>query len=189
MRKSTTKPIAHIQKSLDPITPEEQDKIESFYSSYGTSLYTAGSCACLYTMTNIKTTTTQSNLDYSHRIVKPSNPNRASMAIGSTNLAMKNATKKAGEIDHEILKDFMNNKYQNHVSVYHRGVPLWLFNSGTNPRRPSKQVKFTLAEKGTGFILWQDRIDACSDFKIYAQRKKDHKIVNYSTYCDKLEVS
>ena len=37
-----------------PISFEEKGKIESFYSSYGTSLYTAGACACLYTMTNLK---------------------------------------------------------------------------------------------------------------------------------------
>jgi hypothetical protein len=58
-------------------------------------------------------------------------------------------------------------------TVCHRGVPLWLFNTGVNPRRPYRQLKFTLAEKGTGFILWQDRIDLRSDFKIFRKRKVD----------------
>ena len=56
-------------------------------------------------------------------------------------------------------------------SVQHRGVPLWLFNTGVNPRRSFRQLKFTLAERGTGFILWQDRIDFRSDFKIFRKRK------------------
>ena len=49
----------------------------------------------------------------------------------------------------------MNNEYQSHASVCHRGIPLWLLNSGKNPCRPHRQLKFTLAEYGTGFILWQ----------------------------------
>ena len=97
-------------------------------------------------------------------------------------------SQRVGEIKAEIVQDFMDNKYQSHVSVYHRGVPLWLFNSGANPRRPCKQLKFTLAEKGTGFILWQDRIDACSDFKLFARRKSDQKIVNYSSHRQKLQI-
>lgn len=44
---------------------------------------------------------------------------------------------------------------------------MWLFNTGSNPRRPTRQLKFTLAEKGTGFILWQDRIDSMSSFKLF----------------------
>lgn len=180
--------ISPILKTLQPISATEKHKIESFYSSFGTTIYTSGTCACLYTMTNLKVPSITSNHDLSHRMIKPSNANRASMAIGPTNIPVKNS-ETLFDIDHEILTDFMNNKYQNHVSVYHRGVPLWLFNSGSNPRRPSKQVKFTLAEKGTGFILWQDRIDACSDFKVYGQRKSDNKIVNYANYCDKFEVT
>lgn len=160
--------MSFVSPELQPITPEEQLKIESFYRSFGTSIYIAHTAACLYTMTNLRVDS---------KIV-----NRASMATTVTN---QQQTIKYPEIDNNILKDFMNNKYQNHVSVYHRGVPLWLFNSGNNPRRPYKQLKFTLAEKGTGFILWQDRIDACSDFKLYAMRKSDFKIVNFMLYCEK----
>ena len=93
------------------------------------------------------------------------------------------------EIDMEVIKDFLVSKHQNHVSVYHRGVPLWLFNSGANPRRPNRQLKFTLAEKGTGFILWQDRIDAHSDLKIYALTRTDAKLINYETFIDKLNLN
>ena len=169
--------LTFVPKALQPISAAEKSKIESFYGSFGTSLYKAGTCACFYTISNLKF-----NLpaDTSYRMVKSSNSNRASIAIAPS------SSQKQTEIDHEVLRDFMNNKYQNHVNVYHRGVPLWLFNSGNNPRRPSRQIKFTLAEKGTGFILWQDRIDACSDFKIYAQRKTDQKIINY---CERIDMS
>ncbi len=180
-----------ISRTLKAISPSEKQKIESFYSSYGTSLFTASACACLYTMTSLKLASVRhhnhnTNLDLTHRMVKSSNSNRASMAIAPT--SARNPSLKSTEIDQEILNDFMTNKYQNHVSVYHRGVPLWLVNSGKNPRRPLKQIKFTLAEKGTGFILWQDRIDTCSDFRVYAQRKSDQSIINYATFCDKQEV-
>ena len=89
----------------------------------------------------------------------------------------------------DVIKDFLSSKHQNHVSVYHRGVPLWLFNSGANPRRPNRQLKFTLAEKGTGFILWQDRIDAHSDLKIYALTKTDAKLINYETFIEKMNIN
>jgi hypothetical protein len=62
--------------------------------------------------------------------------------------------------------------------VQHYGIPLWLFNTGLNPRRPYRQLKFTLAEKGTGFILWQDRIDFRSEFKVLS--KKKYETLDYS---------
>lgn len=76
-----------------------------------------------------------------------------------------------------IVNLFMMNDEQmiakQNWNVCHRGIPLWLFNTGANPRRPYRQLKFTLAEKGTGFILWQDRIDSRSDFKIFRKRKHE----------------
>ncbi len=174
--------------TLRAISPCEKQKIESFYSSYGTSLFTSSACACLYTMTTLKLDPAKRNnneLETSHRMIKSSNSNRASIAITTRH---RNQSSKTSEIDQEIIKDFITNKYQNHVSVYHRGVPLWLVNSGKNPRRPLKQIKFTLAEKGTGFILWQDRIDRCSDFRVYAQRKSDQSIINYAAFCEKQQV-
>ena len=73
-----------------------------------------------------------------------------------------------------IVNLYMNNESsfeeKQDWSVSHRGVPIWLLNTGINPRRPCKQLKFTLAEKGTGFILWQDRIDMKSDFKIFQKK-------------------
>ena len=73
-----------------------------------------------------------------------------------------------------------------------QGIPLWLFNTGNNPRRSYRQLKFTLAEKGTGFILWQDRIDLRSDFKIFRRRKIESSSKNqqksslYSLYQENL---
>lgn len=137
---------------MQPISAEEQLKIESFYRSFGTSIYTSNAYACLYTMVNSKTNA-KNNFE---QISIPKN--RASIAVSTGNTSTILNKTSSLDIDHGILKDFMNNRYQNHVSVYHRGVPLWLFNSGSNPRRPNRQLKFTLAEKGTGFILWQVNI-------------------------------
>lgn len=172
--------MSFVPAALQPITADEHLKIESFYRSFGTSLYIANTAACLYTMTNLKV---DSKFNSSSIL-----PNRASIAVSTNNASTIINKSHQSDIDHNILKDFMNNRYQNHVSVYHRGVPLWLFNSGTNPRRPFKQLKFTLAEKGTGFILWQDRIDSCSEFKIYSLRKNDNKIINFISYCDKIDL-
>jgi hypothetical protein len=63
-------------------------------------------------------------------------------------------------------------------AVSHCGVPIWLLNTGKNPRRPHRQLKFTLAEKGTGFILWQDRIDYRSEFRVFQKKSTD----SYSVY-------
>jgi hypothetical protein len=173
------------------MSSDELLKIESFYRSYGTLLNIGGSCACLYTMSNAKTYTqptylVNNELKAHHHHNHHHNPKRSSFISSKqahTNASLNMA---AREIDTNILKDFMEAKHQNHVSVYHRGVPLWLFNSGVNPRRPSRQLKFTLAERGTGFILWQDRIDAQSDLKIYSVTKADSKLINYATYLEKI---
>ena len=42
-----------------------------------------------------------------------------------------------------------------------RGFPLWLLNSGENPRRPA-ELRFFLLEKSTGFLLWSDRLSCQS---------------------------
>jgi hypothetical protein len=73
-------------------------------------------------------------------------------------------------LDCLFLADMEPINNENMVIGQHVGIPLWLFNSGMNPRRPCRQLKFTLAEHGTGFILWQDRIDARSELKIFLKR-------------------
>jgi hypothetical protein len=87
------------------------------------------------------------------------------------------------EVDNETLKDFLTNKQNDNddIKAYHRGIPLWLFNA-SNPRRSTRQLKFTLAERGTGFILWQDRIDAKSQIRLYAMQAKNNEIINYLNY-------
>jgi len=193
--------VSFVPTVMQPISAEEQLKIASFYRSFGTSLYTANTAACLYTIVNLKPNT---NKNFQHESSAPMN--RASIAFSNGNTSKISNKMVNMDIDHDILRDFMNNKYQSHVSVYHRGIPLWLFNSGSNPRRPHRQLKFTLAEKGTGFILWQvmylgfyvffslfnidlnylkDRIDSCSEFKIYGLCKNDLKIINFTTYLEK----
>ena len=79
------------------------------------------------------------------------------------------------EVDQDLIKNIINNdqKLPDNISVSHCGIPLWLFNSGINPRRPNRQLKFTLSEKGTGFILWQDRVDLNSHLKMYTIKKED----------------
>ncbi|CAF0709627.1 unnamed protein product [Brachionus calyciflorus] len=161
-----------------PISSTEQLKIESFYRSFGTSLFISQSCASLYTVQNSK--------------IRPQTNNETNIriSIATTHSIQFNSNYSStnSEINHEILKDIMNNRHQSYVPIYHRGVPLWLLNSGKNPHRPIRQLKFTLAEKGTGFILWQDRIDSNSDFNLYLMKKNDNSIHNVSSYFDSLNL-
>lgn len=160
------------------ISSLEQLKIESFYRSYGTSLFISQSCASLYTVQNSKIWPEIKNKNQINRI--------SIATTHSINLHYQGVS--SDEISHEILKDLMNERHQNYVPVYHRGVPLWLFNSGKNPNRPIRQLKFTLAEKGTGFILWQDRIDSNSEFNLYLTKKNDSTVYNASSYFDNLSL-
>jgi hypothetical protein len=133
----------------------EKQKIESFYRSFGTLLHIGNSNANLYTIQNAK--------------IKPKGHQESCFnrnSIATTSAIKLNETVPLVDED-TLIRDFLHDKYKNHISVYHRGVPLWLFNTGTNPRRPCRQLKFTLAELGTGFIMYQDRIDSHSGFKLY----------------------
>ncbi|CAF0795087.1 unnamed protein product [Didymodactylos carnosus] len=47
---------------------------------------------------------------------------------------------------------------------FQRGLPVWLFNTGINPKR-LKCLSIVLAEKGSGFPIWQDIITNKSDIK------------------------
>lgn len=153
--------MSFVSVDLKPISSQEQLKIESFYRSFGTSLFIAQTCASLFTIANSKINSQ----------IEQENQNRISIATTTSIKFAAEPSLNYSEISQDILRDIMQNKHQNYASVYHRGVPLWLFNSGKNPRRPVRQLKFTLAEKGTGFILWQDRIDAHSDFNLYLMKK------------------
>jgi hypothetical protein len=48
--------------------------------------------------------------------------------------------------------------------LFQRGLPVWLLNSGTNPKRPTR-LSLIIAENGSGFPIWQDTIDGFSDVK------------------------
>lgn len=168
--------MSFLSSQSKPISSLEQLKIESFYRSYGTSLFISQSCASLYTVQNNK--------------IWPLGKNQTNrISIATTHSINFNSQGYSNdEISHEILKDLMHDRHQNYVPVYHRGVPLWLFNSGKNPNRPIRQLKFTLAEKGTGFILWQDRIDSNSEFNLYLTKKNDSTVYNVSSYFDNLSL-
>lgn len=171
--------MSFVSIDMKPISSIDQLKIESFYRSFGTSLYISQACASLYTIPNFKL---RSNLS--------TNQNRLSIAT-TTSIKFSNDTTNSlssSEINHDVIKDLMKNRYEAYVPVYHRGVPLWLLNSGKNPRRPTRQLKFTLAEKGTGFILWQDRIDSYSDFNMFLQRKNESTLENASSNFDSLKL-
>ena len=49
-------------------------------------------------------------------------------------------------------------------------MPAWLLNSGTNPKRQSC-LSLIIAEHGSGFPIWQDNINGCSDIK---QAREQH---------------
>ncbi|CAF1205247.1 unnamed protein product [Rotaria magnacalcarata] len=47
---------------------------------------------------------------------------------------------------------------------FQHGLPVWLLNSGTNPKRQSR-LSLIIAECGSGFPIWQDTINGFSDVK------------------------
>ncbi|CAF3164893.1 unnamed protein product [Rotaria socialis] len=46
--------------------------------------------------------------------------------------------------------------------LIHRGYPIWLYNTGLNPRR-SSELRLMIVDEKTGFILWSDRITSISN--------------------------
>ncbi|CAF2745020.1 unnamed protein product [Rotaria sp. Silwood2] len=48
--------------------------------------------------------------------------------------------------------------------LFQHGLPVWLLNSGTNPKRQSR-LSLIIAEHGSGFPVWQDTINGFSDVK------------------------
>ena len=46
--------------------------------------------------------------------------------------------------------------------LLHRGYPIWLYNTGLNPRRTS-ELRLIIVDEKTGFILWSDRINSISN--------------------------
>ncbi|CAF0725695.1 unnamed protein product [Rotaria sp. Silwood1] len=48
--------------------------------------------------------------------------------------------------------------------LFQHGLPVWLLNSGTDPKRQSR-LSLIIAEHGSGFPVWQDTINGFSDVK------------------------
>lgn len=48
--------------------------------------------------------------------------------------------------------------------LFQRGLPVWLLNSGANPKRQTR-LSLIIAEHGSGFPIWQDIINGYSDVK------------------------
>jgi len=46
--------------------------------------------------------------------------------------------------------------------LIHRGYPVWLYNTGLNPRR-SSELRLIIVDEKIGFILWSDRITSVSN--------------------------
>ena len=49
-------------------------------------------------------------------------------------------------------------------TLFQHGLPVWLLNSGANPKRQAR-LSLILAEFGSGFPIWQDTISGHSDVK------------------------
>ncbi len=97
---------------------DEKQQIESFYKSFGTSLFVSNTSACLYTVNNgVKKTPTESN-------TMQKNANRSSVA------SVKQLSS-ANEIEQDkLIKDLiLNNGNSTNLSVSHCGIPLWLCNT------------------------------------------------------------
>jgi hypothetical protein len=54
--------------------------------------------------------------------------------------------------------------------LFQHGLPVWLLNSGTNPKRQTR-LSLIIAEYGSGFPIWQDNINGHSDIK---QAREQH---------------
>jgi hypothetical protein len=54
--------------------------------------------------------------------------------------------------------------------LFQHGLPVWLLDSGTNPKRQSR-LSLMIAEYGSGFPIWQDNINGHSDIK---QAREQH---------------
>ncbi len=54
--------------------------------------------------------------------------------------------------------------------LFQHGLPVWLLNSGTNPKRQTR-LSLIIAEYGSGFPIWQDNINGRSDIK---QAREQH---------------
>jgi hypothetical protein len=54
--------------------------------------------------------------------------------------------------------------------LFQHGLPVWLLNSGTNPKRQTR-LSLVIAEYGSGFPIWQDNINGSSDIK---QARQQH---------------
>lgn len=162
--KSCQIPDASSPESDLTIPAHELQKVESFYQSFGTLLYTSKSYADLYTIPTVQLK--------GRRLQEAFNRNSI-----ATSASIREDYTGSELIDECVAIDFLKDKYKSLISVHHRGIPLWLFNTGSNPRRPVRQLKFTLAEKGTGFILWQDRIDSLSTFKLFLLDKSRDKAI------------
>jgi hypothetical protein len=157
-----------------PISDTDRLKIESFYRSFGTSLFVCSSSACLYTVNSAKKSQACST---TNTLQKVANRNSMQSMRQLNNINNQQHTlPQSYEVDQDLIKNIINNeqKLPDNISVSHCGIPLWLFNTGINSRRPNRQLKFTLSEKGTGFILWQDRIDLNSHLKMYTIKKEEN---------------
>lgn len=49
--------------------------------------------------------------------------------------------------------------------LFQHGLPVWLLNLGTNPKRQSR-LSLIIAEHGSGFPIWQDTINGLNDVKL-----------------------
>lgn len=55
---------------------------------------------------------------------------------------------------------------KNQWRLIHTGIPVLLYDKGSARSRNIPRVSYILAERGTGFPLWQDIIDNLSDYKV-----------------------
>jgi hypothetical protein len=50
------------------------------------------------------------------------------------------------------------------------GVPVLIFDSGLTRNRNKRRLSISLAERGSGFVLWSDTIDHLSDYRAFSAR-------------------
>jgi len=60
---------------------------------------------------------------------------------------------------------------QNGWRLSRTGIPVLVFDSGLAKNRQRKRLGISLAERGSGFVLWSDTIDHLSNYRAYSSRE------------------
>lgn len=151
----------------DYLSGSELAKIECFYSSMGCYVYVARCIAELYQIKRedefdaIDSDPVDDYREFMKR--KQEQQQRNEFAMNKVNKlfgagAADSSDTESGSIVNHVKSDPINYMYIN------SGVPVIVFNYGANPKR-NKDLRIILAERATGFCLWEFKFDRLTQFE------------------------